>query len=133
MKDLRMLVVDDNDLNRELISELLTEQGAKVTQACDGKEALDIFAKSEAFSFDVILMDMQMPVMDGCEAAKAIRSMDRVDAGWVLIIALTANSFSEDVSRTVQAGMDAHLAKPANLKIMGETIRKLIARRAGME
>lgn len=133
MKDLRMLVVDDNDLNRELISELLTEQGAKVTQACDGKEALDIFAKSEAFSFDVILMDMQMPVMDGCEAAKAIRAMDRVDAGWVLIIALTANSFSEDVTRTVQAGMDAHLAKPANLKIMGETIRKLIARRAGME
>lgn len=133
MKNLRMLVVDDNDLNRELLSELLTEQGAKVAQAADGKEALEIFEQSEAFSFDVIFMDLQMPVMDGCEAARAIRAMDRVDAGWVLIVALTANSFSEDVAKTVQAGMDAHLEKPANIKIMGETIRKLIARRAGME
>lgn len=130
MKNLNMLVVDDNELNRELMSELLTEHGVKVTPACDGKEALEYFEHSELFSCDVILMDMQMPVMDGCASAEAIRALDRPDAKWVLIIALTANSFSEDVIRTVKAGMNAHLSKPADMNILQETLKKLLSERS---
>lgn len=131
LKNLNMLVVDDNELNRELMSDLLTEHGVKVTPACDGKEALEIFKCSELFSCDVIIMDMQMPVMDGCASAAAIRALDRPDANWVIIIALTANSFSEDVIRTVKAGMNAHLAKPADMKVLQETIKKLLSERSG--
>lgn len=130
MKNLRIMVVDDNDLNRELMCDLLDDKGAEVTQASDGKEALELFEKSAPFSFDVIIMDMQMPVMDGCEAAECIRKLDREDAKWVLIIALTANSFSEDVIRTAKAGMDAHLTKPADMKILNDTIGKLIMQRS---
>ena len=74
---------------------------------------------------------MQMPVMDGCASAAAIRALDRPDANWVIIIALTANSFSEDVIRTVKAGMNAHLAKPADMKVLQETIKKLLSERSG--
>ena len=139
IKNLNMMVVDDNELNRELMSDLLTEYGVKVTpaegyrifEAHTGKEALEIFERSELFSCDVIIMDMQMPVMDGCASAAAIRALDRPDANWVIIIALTANSFSEDVIRTVKAGMNAHLAKPADMKVLQETIKKLLSERSG--
>ena len=130
MKNLRIMVVDDNDLNRELMCDLLYDKGAEVVQAADGKEALELFEESAPFSFDVIIMDMQMPVMDGCEAAECIRKLDREDAKWVLIIALTANSFSEDVIRTAKAGMDAHLTKPADMKILNDTVGKLIMQRS---
>ena len=130
LKNLHVMVVDDNDLNREILCELLEEQGVAVDQAADGKTAVELFEKSELFDIDVIIMDMQMPVMDGCEAAQAIRVLDRADAKWVLIIALTANSFSEDVIQTAQAGMDAHLAKPADIRKVEDTIYKLMIGRA---
>lgn len=130
LKNLHVMVVDDNDLNREILCELLEEQGVAVNQAANGKAAVELFEKSGLFDIDVIIMDMQMPVMDGCEAAQAIRLLDRADARWVLIIALTANSFSEDVIQTVQAGMDAHLAKPADIQKLKDTIYKLMIGRA---
>lgn len=126
MKGLHILVVDDNELNRELLGDLLEEQGCIVDIAVDGKDALDQFKASAPGEIPVIIMDLQMPVMDGCESAKAIRALEREDAGEVQIIALTANSFSEDVIRTVQAGMNAHLTKPVDLSILRNTIRKYI-------
>lgn len=129
MKNMRMLVVDDNELNRELLCDLLREKGVEVVPAEDGKEAVETFANSELFSIDAIIMDMQMPVMDGCEATEAIRALERPDAQWVHIIAVTANFFSEDVMRTVQAGMNAHLSKPVNIKLLQQTLEKLIAER----
>lgn len=108
----------------ELATEILKMNGAQVIQAVNGKEALELFEKSGRFSIDAILMDMQMPVMDGCEAAKAIRSLKRADAKSVPIIALTANAFSEDISRTINAGMNAHITKPIDVKILCSTLIK---------
>ncbi len=129
MKNMRMLVVDDNELNRELLCDLLQEQEVEVIPAKDGCEAVEIFEQSELFSIDAIIMDMQMPVMDGCEATEAIRALERPDAQRVHIIAVTANFFSEDVMRTTQAGMNAHLSKPVNIKLLQQTLEKLIAER----
>lgn len=126
LRHLRVLQAEDNELNREIMSELLTENGAIVTSAYDGQNAVEIFERSKLNEFDVVLMDMQMPRMDGCEAAAAIRALDRPDAKTVKIIALTANSFSEDVIRTAQAGMDAHLAKPADLSVLCDTLKELL-------
>lgn len=126
LRHLRILQAEDNELNREIMCELLTENGAIVTSAYDGQNAVEIFERSKPNEFDVILMDMQMPRMDGCEAAAAIRALDRPDAKTVKIIALTANSFSEDVIRTTRAGMDAHLAKPADLSVLCETLKELL-------
>lgn len=126
LRHLRILLVEDNDLNREIMKELLTEQGAIVTEAVDGKEALDIFQQSKPFEIQVILMDMQMPVMNGCESAAAIRGLDRADADRVCIVALTANAFSEDIVRTAQAGMNDHLAKPVNMALLCETLERLL-------
>lgn len=88
---------------------------------------MDIFQKSEEGYFDVILMDMMMPVMDGCEAAKTIRAMDRADAKTVPIIAMTANAFSEDREKTKASGMDAHLSKPLKPELVADTIAHLTA------
>lgn len=129
LMDMRILVADDNELNRELLCELLEDRGSKVVQAANGEEALKLFEASALFSYDLIIMDMQMPVMDGCQAAENIRKLDRLDAEGVWIIALTANSFSEDVIRTAQAGMDAHLTKPVDMHILQKTVAELIARR----
>lgn len=126
LRHMRILLVEDNDLNREILSELLIEQGAVVTSAADGQEAVEIFERSNPYDFDTILMDMQMPRMDGCKAAEAIRKLDRKDAKEIFIIALTANAFSEDVQRTAQAGMNAHLAKPADLNVLARTLQNLI-------
>lgn len=90
--------------------------GAKVLEAWNGQEAVDVFAAQEPGRIDAVLMDMQMPVMDGCEAARTIRSMDREDAGTVPIIAVTANVFAEDIARTTEAGMNAHIAKPIDFQ-----------------
>ncbi len=129
LRDLRIMVVDDIDMNRELLCELLEDEGAIVTPAEDGKQAVDLFQKAELFSYDVIIMDRQMPVMDGCQAAAAIRRLERADARWVFIIALTANSDADDVTETVQAGMDAHLTKPADVKKISLTISRLLMAR----
>lgn len=125
MSRLHIMVVDDNDLNRELLSSLLSEQGATVSEAVDGREALIMFDESELRDIDVIIMDLNMPVMDGCDAARAIRALDREDASDVFIVALTANDYSEDIVRTTKAGMNAHLSKPVNIKLLRNTIFKL--------
>ena len=112
-----------------ITTELLQSQGVQVTQAWNGEEAAARFRESTPFSFDAILMDMQMPVMDGCEAARQIRALDRPDAGAVPIIAVTANAFSEDVSATTAAGMDAHVSKPIDFAVLRQTLERLLSPR----
>ena len=122
-----ILLAEDNFLNMEIATELLKMRGAQVTPAENGRRALEVFEQAPHFFFDAILMDMQMPEMDGCESAAAIRALDRPDAKTVPIIALTANAFAEDISRTAHAGMDAHLAKPINIELLCATLTKLMA------
>ncbi len=126
----RILLAEDNFLNMEIATELLQMRGAKVTPAENGRIAVEKFQAAEPYFFDAILMDMQMPEMDGCEAARAIRVLDRTDAQCVPIIALTANAFAEDINRTAQAGMNAHLAKPINIEQLCGTLIKLMSKRA---
>ena len=111
----RVLIVDDISINREILLELLSESGIAMDEAEDGRQAVEIFAASPPGRYDFILMDMQMPIMDGCEATKAIRALDRPDARSVRIVAMTANVMREDVERVLEAGMDAHTGKPVNL------------------
>lgn len=110
----RVLLVDDHPLNLELARQLLLRQGVEVSMASDGQKALDAFSGSEQGSVDAIIMDVRMPVMDGLEAARRIRKLDRPDAKTVPIIAMSANAFDDDVARSRAAGMNAHLSKPIN-------------------
>ena len=109
----------------EIITEFLAGLGARVIQAANGKEAVERFRESEPGTIDAVLMDMQMPEMDGCEASRAIRSLDRSDAAEVPIIAVTANAFAEDVARAKQAGMTSHLAKPVDFKALCRLLREM--------
>lgn len=129
LKGRNILLAEDNLLNMEIATELLKMRGAEIVPAEDGRKALEAFRASEPFFFDAVLMDMQMPEMDGCEATRAIRALDRPDARSTPIIALTANAFAEDITRTTQAGMDAHLAKPINIEQLCATLTKLMSRR----
>ena len=130
LEGLTILLAEDNFLNMEIATELLQMRGAQVVPAENGLEALDAFRASEPDSFDAILMDMQMPEMDGCQATEAIRALNRPDAKTIPIIAMTANAFAEDISRTTQAGMDAHLAKPINIELLCSTMTKLVRQRS---
>ena len=116
IQNLRILLVEDNELNMEIAQFLLEDAGAVVTKAFDGKQAVDIFGNNPAGTFDVILMDVMMPMMNGIEATKAIRLMNRSDARMIPIIAMTANAFEEDRQATKNAGMNAHLSKPLDGK-----------------
>ncbi len=127
----RVLLAEDNEINMEIASELLSEAGVEVVQAWNGQEVVDAFAASEPGAVDAVLLDMKMPVMDGCEAARAIRSLDRPDAREVPIVAVTANAFAEDVAATTAAGMDAHVSKPIDFTVLCRTLESLIARRRG--
>ncbi|HJC47554.1 MAG TPA: response regulator [Candidatus Lachnoclostridium pullistercoris] len=120
-----ILAAEDNEINMEIITEFLAGLGARVIQAANGKEAVDRFRESEPGTIDAVLMDMQMPEMDGCEASRAIRSLDRSDAAEVPIIAVTANAFAEDVARAKQAGMNSHLAKPVDFKALCRLLREM--------
>jgi signal transduction histidine kinase/CheY-like chemotaxis protein len=120
----RCLVVDDIDINREIIVELLSGTGIALETAANGREAVEKFGSSAEGWFDVILMDMQMPVMDGCSAAREIRAMSRRDAARVSIIAMTANVMEEDVRTVLDSGMNAHLGKPIELAAMYETLKR---------
>lgn len=120
-----ILLVEDNPLNTEIAMKLLIKQGMKVTSAENGQIALNTFGKSDIGYFDAILMDMQMPVMDGIEATKAIRGLDREDATRIPIIAMTANAYDTDREVTKAAGMNAHLAKPVNYKELYNTLEAL--------
>ena len=126
LKGLRILLAEDNEINMEIAAEILEAQGITVVQAWNGAEAVHAFRAAEPFSFDAILMDMQMPLMDGCEAARQIRTMDRPDAADIPIIAVTANAFSEDVSATIAAGMNAHISKPISAAALQQTLERLI-------
>lgn len=121
----RILLVEDFQMNLEIATELLKLCGAQVTPATNGKEAVDIFCASELDSFDVILMDMNMPVMDGCTAATKIRALDRPDAATIPILAVTANAFAEDIAATARAGMNAHIAKPIDLNQLAAVLHDL--------
>lgn len=122
---MRVLVAEDNAINREIVEYMLREAGAEVVTAGDGQAAVDAFAASEPGYFDCVLMDLMMPVMSGYEAARVIRGMDRADAGAVPIIALSANAFEEDVALAKDAGMDAHLAKPVDMRKMLQIMGRL--------
>lgn len=118
----RILLAEDNDVNMEIATELLLMHDMEVTQAWNGREAVTRFAESSPGYFDAILMDMQMPEMDGCEATRAIRAMNRPDAQSVPILAVTANAFAEDIAATTEAGMDAHISKPIDFAILYQTL-----------
>ena len=122
IRGLKILLVEDNKLNMEIAKFLLEKEGASVVEASNGKAAVDVFARSQVSEFDVVLMDIMMPLMDGYEATKSIRGMDRPDAAEVSIIAMTANAFTEDRIATKKAGMNAHISKPLDIKLLVKTI-----------
>lgn len=121
-----ILLVEDNELNMEIAEFSLQNAGAKITKAWNGQEAVEIFQVSSIGDFDVILMDVMMPVMDGYEATKNIRSLSREDAKTIPIIAMTANAFSEDKIKAEEAGMNEHIAKPINMKLLIRIVSKLV-------
>ena len=111
----RILLVEDNELNMEIACELLEDAGAKVSTAENGKLAVDLFSNNPPMTYDVILMDVMMPVMNGLEATKAIREIGREDAKTIPVLAMTANAFADDIRATAEAGMNGHLSKPINI------------------
>ena len=126
IKGLHILLAEDNELNMEITEFVLQNEGADLTKAWDGQEAVELFRNSEPGEFDVILMDIMMPVMDGYEAAKMIRFLDREDAKEIPIIAMTANAFTEDRIKAKAAGMDEHVAKPVDVELLIKVIHKLV-------
>ena len=126
MNGLHILLAEDNELNMEIAEFMLQNEGADVTKAWNGQEAVELFKKSERGEFDVILMDIMMPVINGYEATKRIRSLDREDAQAIPIIAMTANAFTEDRIRAKEAGMDEHIAKPIDTKKLVKIIHELL-------
>ena len=122
----RVLVADDNDISMEIITELLTMNGLEVVSACNGREAVDKFAASTEGSVQLVLMDGQMPELDGCEAARQIRQLPRRDARSVPILALTGNSSSDDVEAAMQAGMNDYMVKPVKMKLLARVMSEYI-------
>lgn len=122
LSELKVLLVDDNELNLEIERESLEDEGITVITANDGKEALELFLKSEPGDYDVILMDMMMPIMDGVETSKAIRAASHPNAKSIPIIAVTANAFKEDIEKSFAAGMNAHISKPINMEDLFATL-----------
>ena len=122
----RILFAEDVDINAEILADLLEMEGAASEHAGNGKKAADMFAASGPGYYDAILMDMRMPVMDGLEATRAIRSMDRADAKTIPIIALTANAFYADVQKCLEAGMDDHLSKPVDPELLKKTLARVM-------
>ena len=121
-RPVKILVAEDVELNAEILMEILTMEGFDAVHARDGREAVELFRESEIGEFDIILMDMQMPVMDGCSACAEIRRMDRADAKSVVIYACTANIFKEDRDRAMESGMNDFLTKPVDI---GGLLRKM--------
>ena len=129
----RILIAEDVDQNAEIIEDLLDIEDIKSVRARNGEEVVKIFSKSEKGLYSAILMDVRMPVMDGLQATRAIRTLNHPDANRIPIIAMTANVFDEDVERSMEAGMDAHLSKPVEPDILYETMARLILKRAEEE
>ena len=124
-KGLRALVVEDNELNAEIAKTVLEDDGALVTRVGDGQQAVELFKEKPTGTFDAILMDLMMPVMDGYTATRKIRELERSDAKTVPIIAMTANAFQEDAEKCIAVGMNAHLAKPLDIEKMKKTIKSI--------
>ena len=124
----RILIAEDNAINAEIICGLLDLFGAEYVVKTDGKQAADEFYKTEAGTYNAILMDIQMPRMNGYEAARLIRGMQRPDAAEIPIIAMTANAFAEDVKSALDSGMNAHIAKPIDVKNLKNTLCQLLKR-----
>ena len=132
LKGMRFLAAEDNEINAEILIELMEMEGASCEIAANGQLAVERFQRSEPGEFDMILMDVQMPVMNGHEAARAIRSLEREDAGRIPIIAMTANAFAEDEKAALDAGMDAHVPKPLDMELLKKVISQLNRRKDGL-
>ena len=128
LSGVQILLVEDNDLNIEIAETILKDAGASITKAFNGQQAVYAFLKAPAGTFDIILMDVMMPVMDGYEATKRIRSLDRPDAKTIPIIAMTANAFAEDVEESRNAGMNEHISKPLDIGKVKATIARYISK-----
>ena len=126
IKGLHILLAEDNELNMEIAEFVLQNEGTDVTKAWNGQEAVELFRNSKPGEFNVILMDIMMPVVNGYEATKMIRSLDREDAKEIPIIAMTANAFTEDRIKAKAAGMDEHIAKPVDVELLIKVIHKLV-------
>ncbi len=126
LQGFKILLAEDNALNMEIAKFLLEEEDAQVIEAVNGREAVEAFEKSSPFEIDAVLMDIMMPIMNGYEATRAIRALDRPDAKHVPIIAMTANAFAEDRVTAKEAGMSEHLAKPLNMKLVLQTVAKCV-------
>ena len=123
--EFRVLIVDDIEINRTIAAEMLADTGIKIEEAANGREAVDAFNNSAPGYFDIILMDMQMPEMDGCEASIAIRETDRPDAKKIPIVAMTANALKSDIEHVLESGMNGHIAKPIIFENFIQTLRRL--------
>lgn len=126
LSDAHLLLVEDNDLNAEIATSLLELQGAQVTRANNGREAVELFCQHKPGTFQAVLMDIRMPIMDGLEAARTIRALDRPDAATVPIVAMTANSFQEDIDGALSAGMNGFLTKPIDVARLYRTLHELL-------
>ena len=118
LEGLNVLIAEDNDINAEILEELLSYEGVSCERTVNGQEALERFRQTPPGYYDAVLLDIQMPVMNGYEAARAIRNLDRPDAGTIPIIAMTANAFADDVQHAMEAGMNAHLSKPIDMEAL---------------
>ena len=129
----RILLAEDNALNLEIAQELLSSAGAQVESAVNGQECVQMFMAQPEGYYDLILLDIQMPLLNGYEAAKAIRSQQRADAAEIPILAMTADAFAEDIEAAKEAGMNGHLAKPLDITVMFREIRRHLAGKRGDE
>lgn len=123
---LHILLAEDNELNREIAVFLLEKEGMEITSCENGAEAVKAFRESPQGYYDLILMDIMMPVMDGYEASRRIRSLPRLDAAVIPIFAMTANAFQDDIEKSHKSGMNEHLTKPLHTQVMLDTIRKYV-------
>ncbi len=123
---MHFLAAEDNEINAEILSEILEMEGASCEVAENGKLALERFKHAAQGEFDAILMDVQMPVMNGYDATRAIRALERSDAAKIPIIAMTANAFAEDEKDALDAGMDVHMAKPIDVELLKKIINKYV-------
>ena len=129
LRGMNFLAAEDNEINAEILREILSMENASCEIVENGKLAVERFAACRAGEFDAILMDVQMPVMNGYEATRAIRALEREDAGEIPIIAMTANAFAEDEKEALRAGMDVHLAKPVNVELLKQIVRQYVIKK----
>ncbi len=127
LSGVRLLLAEDNLLNREIALELLGMEGASVTAAENGREAVEVFSQNPPGTFDAILMDIQMPLLDGYGATREIRQLDRPDAASIPILAMTANAFEEDIAAARAAGMNGHIAKPIDITRIKAALAAVLA------